>query len=74
MGAAVGASLLTATSRSWSKDRERGRIEERGGSLRVVVYAGLDPVNGRRVYLRETIAGFRSSSKVDGSAAVPVSS
>jgi hypothetical protein len=38
-------------------DRDRGRIEERGGSLRVVVYAGLDPVNGRRVYLRETIAG-----------------
>jgi integrase len=39
------------------EDRDRGRIEERGGSLRVVVYAGLDPVTGKRVYLRETIPG-----------------
>ncbi|MFD1044291.1 hypothetical protein ACFQ1S_01110 [Kibdelosporangium lantanae] len=39
------------------EDRDRGRIEERGGSLRVVVYAGLDPVTRKRVYLRETVAG-----------------
>jgi integrase len=37
--------------------REQGRIEERGGNLRVVVYAGLDPVTGRRTYKRETIPG-----------------
>jgi integrase len=37
--------------------REQGRIEERGGNLRVVVYAGLDPVTGRRTYKRETIQG-----------------
>jgi integrase len=37
--------------------RQRGRIEERGASLRVVVYAGQDPVTGRRSYLRETIKG-----------------
>jgi integrase len=35
----------------------RGRIEVRGNSLRVVVYAGLDPVTGKRTYLRELIKG-----------------
>ncbi|HEX5401479.1 MAG TPA: site-specific integrase [Pseudonocardiaceae bacterium] len=37
--------------------RQRGRIEKRGDSLRVVVYAGTDPVTNRRSYLRETIKG-----------------
>ncbi|TDP96216.1 hypothetical protein [Labedaea rhizosphaerae] len=37
--------------------RRRGRIEERGGALRVIVYAGLDPVTGKRSYLRETVKG-----------------
>lgn len=36
--------------------RQRGRIEElRSGALRVSVYAGTDPLTGRRHYLRETI-------------------
>lgn len=39
------------------EDRQRGRIEERGPNLRVVVYAGLDPVTGKRSYLRETVKG-----------------
>lgn len=38
-------------------NRQRGRIEERGGSLRVIVYAGTDPVTGKRAYLRETVKG-----------------
>lgn len=37
--------------------RERGNIEERGGALRVRVYAGIDPVTRRQVYLRCTIPG-----------------
>jgi len=37
--------------------RQRGGVEERGDTLRVSVYAGLDPVTGKRVYLRETIKG-----------------
>lgn len=37
--------------------RRKGRIEQRGGALRVVVYAGDDPVTGRRVYERATIKG-----------------
>lgn len=40
-----------------SEGRLRGRIEERGASLRVSVYAGTDPVTGKRVYLRETVKG-----------------
>lgn len=39
------------------EDRKRGRIESRGPNLRVVVYAGLDPVTGRRAYVRETVKG-----------------
>src|SRR5262245_56531727 len=39
------------------EDRKRGRIEARDANLRVVVYAGLDPVTGRRSYLRETVKG-----------------
>jgi integrase len=39
------------------EDRKRGRIEDRGPNLRVVVYAGLDPVTGKRSYLRETVKG-----------------
>ncbi|WP_026361548.1 site-specific integrase [Amycolatopsis nigrescens] len=40
-----------------AENRQRGRIEERGNTLRVVVYAGLDPVTGKRTYLREKIDG-----------------
>ncbi|MGW5645943.1 N-terminal phage integrase SAM-like domain-containing protein [Saccharopolyspora sp. NPDC003752] len=39
------------------EDRSRGRIEERARTLRVIVYAGIDPVTGKRVYLRGTIQG-----------------
>jgi integrase len=62
MGAAVGASKLTAMSAARPEDRARGRIEERGESLRVVVYAGLDPVTGKRVYLREKVDGTSKAS------------
>lgn len=49
------------------EDRKRGRIEERGPNLRVVVYAGLDPVTGKRAYLRETVKGNdRAARKAAG--------
>jgi integrase len=45
-------------SHAWSAEsRKRGRIEKRGNSLRVRVYAGDDPVTGRRVYRNETVRG-----------------
>jgi integrase len=37
--------------------RPKGNIEERGGALRVRVYAGVDPVTGKQSYLRATIPG-----------------
>src|SRR5262245_32211396 len=37
--------------------RQRGEIEQRGDSLRVKVYAGVDPVTGKRVYRSETVEG-----------------
>ncbi|MEV0290649.1 tyrosine-type recombinase/integrase [Kribbella sp. NPDC050820] len=39
-----------------SARKHRGNIEERGGAYRVRVYAGVDPVTKKPVYLRETIA------------------
>lgn len=46
-----------------STGRQRGRIEERGDSLRVVYYAGQDPVTGKRSYLRETIKGTDKAAR-----------
>ena len=40
-----------------AESRKRGRIEKRGNALRVRVYAGDDPVTGRRVYRNETVQG-----------------
>jgi hypothetical protein len=40
-----------------AESRKRGRIEKRGNSLRVRVYAGDDPVTGRHVYRNETVRG-----------------
>ncbi|MDT7701012.1 MAG: integrase, partial [Pseudonocardiales bacterium] len=38
------------------RKRQRGSIEELpSGALRVSVYAGIDPVTGRRHYLKETV-------------------
>lgn len=37
--------------------RRKGNIEERGGALRVRLYAGLDPVTGKPSYKRATIQG-----------------
>jgi integrase len=46
------------------RQRDRGRIETLpSGSLRVVVYAGLNPVTGQRHYLKEVIpAGPRAGT------------
>src|SRR4051812_26857895 len=40
-----------------SKDRRRGSIRVRGGSLQVRVFAGVDPVTGRDRYLSESVKG-----------------
>jgi integrase len=54
----VGAGSFGPMSRARSEGRQRGRIEKHGASsLRVVVYAGEDPVTGRRTYLREQVNG-----------------
>jgi hypothetical protein len=44
------------TSSGAGQGRQRGEIEKRaGGSLRVRVYAGIDPLTDKRHYLTETI-------------------
>ncbi len=39
---------------SSGKRRQRGTIRRRGNSLQVIVYAGIDPLTGERMYLRES--------------------
>lgn len=61
LGAGLGAScrvpsLVMSGLRS-DDGRQRGRIEKHGKKLRVIVFAGNDPVTGKRVYLRDTING-----------------
>jgi len=52
---------------AWRRDRSRGRIEVLpSGSLRVVVYAGQDPLTKRRTYLRELIpAGPKAAAEAE---------
>ena len=45
------------TSGDGDKNRRRGNIRERGGSLQVRVYAGIDPVTNKPRYLAKTIKG-----------------
>ncbi|GAA4552347.1 hypothetical protein [Pseudonocardia xishanensis] len=47
--------------------RQRGSVEQlRSGAFRVRVYAGIDPVSGRKHYLKETIpAGLRAAAEAD---------
>lgn len=42
--------------------RTKGNIEQRRDSLSVRLYAGLDPVTGRQVYLRTTIPGTNDAA------------
>ncbi len=47
---------MAAVARKGPKSRRRGEIEPLpSGSLRVKVYAGIDPLSGRRNYLTETV-------------------
>lgn len=63
----VGRILLHVTGSGTQRGRSRGGIERlASGALRAYVYAGVDPVTGRRHYLRETIpagAGARKAAE-----------
>ena len=56
--------MMASSSR---RKRPRGRIEKlTSGSLRVSVYAGIDPLTKRRIYVRETIpAGSRAQAEAE---------
>ncbi|MDT7659701.1 MAG: integrase, partial [Pseudonocardiales bacterium] len=53
-GMSFSAGMSTMRARR-AAERPRGSIETRGDSLRVSVYAGIDPVSKRRHYLREVV-------------------
>ena len=46
-----------------SGGRQRGRIEKHGRTLRVIVYAGVDPVTGKRMYLRDAVQGTDKNAR-----------
>lgn len=50
--------------RTGGKSRARGTIERRGNSLRVKVYAGTDPLTGKRLYLRESTTDEREAERI----------
>jgi hypothetical protein len=55
MGAIVGASTLLHVVKSMNgRSRTRGEIERRGNSFRVRMYAGVDPLTGKRLYLTDS--------------------
>lgn len=47
-----------------SKKRPKGTIERRGGSFRVKVYAGVDPLTGKRLYLRESTTDEKEAERI----------
>jgi integrase len=59
--------VLLHGARTRRRQRSRGTIEELpSGSLRVSVYAGVDPLTKRRIYLKETVAaGPKAQAEVE---------
>jgi hypothetical protein len=46
------------------KRRQLGSIRRRGNSLQVLVYAGLDPLTGQRMYLSESTTDEAESKRI----------
>src|SRR6266581_4112205 len=46
------------------KRRQRGHIRQRGGSFQVLVYAGIDPVTGKRNYLTESTHDAKEADRI----------
>jgi integrase len=44
--------------------RQRGAIRRRGRSFQVIVYAGLDPLTGRKLYLRESTTDEAEAQRI----------
>lgn len=42
---------------SGEQRRRRGSVRQRGNSLQVRVFSGIDPLTGKDVYLTETVKG-----------------
>ena len=58
------ATLVTVASASRGRSRTRGEVEQLpSGSLRVRVYAGIDPVSKKKHYLVETVPAGPSAAR-----------
>ena len=50
--------------RAAGKSRPRGSIRRRGNSLQVLVYAGVDPLTGQRMYLSESTTDEAEAQRI----------
>src|SRR5205823_5085891 len=55
-----------------AKKRPKGLVEKRGNSFRVKVYAGIDPLTGRRLYLSADLP-VRPKDRIPRADGVPIS-
>ncbi|MDT7751422.1 MAG: integrase [Pseudonocardiales bacterium] len=60
----MGASSIWSVATKIQTTRARGLIEQRGNSYRVKVYAGLDPLTGRRLYLTGSSMNRREAERI----------
>lgn len=58
------ASTLVRMARTGGKKRAKGHIRQRGNSLQVSVYAGLDPLTGKRMYLSESTTDPKEADRI----------
>lgn len=47
-----------------AKPRPQGSIRHRGGSFQVLVYAGVDPLSGQRMYLSESTTDAAEAERI----------
>ena len=47
-----------------AKSCQHGAIRQRGRSFQVIVYAGLDPLTGRKLYLRESTTDEAEATRI----------
>lgn len=58
------ASMLGGMAREGRSKRPKGSIRRRGNSLQVSVYAGLDPLTGRRLYLTDSTTDEAEAERI----------
>src|SRR5689334_6902832 len=64
MAAVVASSTLPGMARVAASRRQRGATRRRGRSFQVIAYAGLDPLTGRKLFLRESTTNEAEAQRI----------